>query len=110
MQRLGQGLGVEATSPIVPLIVGSEAAALKASAQLLQRGFYVPAIRPPTVAPGTSRQVFASTCIILGSLAAAQLLDCMLPKHRQLQASPCMVFFQHMHAGACANAVGHFDE
>ena len=57
MQRLGQGLGVEAESPIVPLIVGSEAAALKASAQLLQRGFYVPAIRPPTVASGTSRHV-----------------------------------------------------
>ena len=59
VQRLGQGLGVKAESPIVPLIVGSEAAALKASAQLLQRGFYVPAIRPPTVAPGTSRQVLA---------------------------------------------------
>lgn len=56
VERLGQGLGVEAASPILPLIVGSEAAALRASAQLLQRGFYVPAIRPPTVAPGTSRQ------------------------------------------------------
>ena len=52
---LGQEFGVDAQSPIVPLVLGSETAALQASAQLLQRGFYVPAIRPPTVAPGTSR-------------------------------------------------------
>ena len=55
VERLAEGLGMPAESPIVPLIVGSEAAALSASAQLLQRGLYVPAIRPPTVAPGTSR-------------------------------------------------------
>ena len=55
MQRLGDGLGVEAQSPIVPVVLGSEAAAVSASAALLERGFYVPAIRPPTVAPGTSR-------------------------------------------------------
>jgi 8-amino-7-oxononanoate synthase len=42
-------------SPIVPVILGDEAVALTASAQLLERGLYVPAIRPPTVAPGTSR-------------------------------------------------------
>ncbi|EIE22204.1 PLP-dependent transferase [Coccomyxa subellipsoidea C-169] len=55
VRRLGEGLGVEACSPIVPLIVGSEAAAVAASAALLERGFYVPAIRPPAVAPGSSR-------------------------------------------------------
>lgn len=55
VRHLGEGLGVDACSPIVPLIVGSEAAAVSASAALLERGFYVPAIRPPTVAPGTSR-------------------------------------------------------
>jgi 8-amino-7-oxononanoate synthase len=42
-------------SPIVPVILGSEAAALEASGRLLDDGFLVPAIRPPTVAPGTSR-------------------------------------------------------
>lgn len=42
-------------SPIIPVVMGSEAAALAASAALLERGFYVPAIRPPTVPPGTSR-------------------------------------------------------
>jgi 7-keto-8-aminopelargonate synthetase-like enzyme len=42
-------------SPIVPVIVGDEHRALAASATLLDRGLLVPAIRPPTVAPGTSR-------------------------------------------------------
>lgn len=55
MARLGAGLGVPAASPIVPLVIGGEAAALAASAALLARGFHVPAIRPPTVAAGTSR-------------------------------------------------------
>ncbi|MFZ6005288.1 MAG: aminotransferase class I/II-fold pyridoxal phosphate-dependent enzyme [Actinomycetota bacterium] len=42
-------------SPIVPILIGEEAAAVAASASLLDRGIFVPAIRPPTVAPGTSR-------------------------------------------------------
>jgi 8-amino-7-oxononanoate synthase len=42
-------------SPIVPVIVGEEQAALDASAFMAERGLLVPAIRPPTVAPGTSR-------------------------------------------------------
>lgn len=42
-------------SPIVPVVLGDEQRALDAAAALLDRGFLVPAIRPPTVAPGTSR-------------------------------------------------------
>ena len=42
-------------SPIVPVILGSEQAALDASAALLETGLWVPAIRPPTVPIGTSR-------------------------------------------------------
>lgn len=42
-------------SPIVPVVIGQEGAAMAASAALRARGLLVPAIRPPTVAPGTSR-------------------------------------------------------
>jgi 8-amino-7-oxononanoate synthase len=42
-------------SPIIPVLLGDEASALAAAAALLERGLLVPAIRPPTVAPGTSR-------------------------------------------------------
>ncbi|MEA2842778.1 MAG: glycine C-acetyltransferase [Actinomycetota bacterium] len=42
-------------SPIVPLILGDEEAALAAAATLAARRIVVPAIRPPTVPPGTSR-------------------------------------------------------
>lgn len=42
-------------SPIVPVVCGDEARALAAAAALLDRGLLVPAIRPPTVPPGTSR-------------------------------------------------------
>ncbi len=54
--RAALGMGNDAsTSPIVPVILGPEAAALEASAYLLTRGFFIQAIRPPTVPPGTSR-------------------------------------------------------
>ena len=42
-------------SPIIPIVLGDEAAALRASQQLLERGLLVPAIRPPTVPVGSSR-------------------------------------------------------
>ena len=42
-------------SPVIPVVLGDEAAALAATAALFERGLWVPAIRPPTVAPGTSR-------------------------------------------------------
>ncbi|HEX4863245.1 MAG TPA: 8-amino-7-oxononanoate synthase [Acidimicrobiales bacterium] len=45
----------EHPSPVVPLILGSEEAAVAASNNLLDQGLLVPAIRPPTVPPGTSR-------------------------------------------------------
>jgi 7-keto-8-aminopelargonate synthetase-like enzyme len=43
-------------SPIVPIVLGDEQRAVDASKHLLDdHGLLVPAIRPPTVAPGTSR-------------------------------------------------------
>ncbi len=42
-------------SPIIPVVLGDEEAALAASAELLDQGLWVPAIRPPTVPPGTAR-------------------------------------------------------
>jgi 8-amino-7-oxononanoate synthase len=42
-------------SPIIPFVCGDEHDALAASAALLDAGLLIPAIRPPTVAPGTSR-------------------------------------------------------
>jgi 7-keto-8-aminopelargonate synthetase-like enzyme len=43
------------SSPVVPVVLGAEEAALAASAKLLDCGLLVPAIRPPTVPAGTSR-------------------------------------------------------
>ena len=42
-------------TPIVPVVLGDEAVAVQAADELLERGLLVPAIRPPTVPPGTSR-------------------------------------------------------
>ena len=55
VERLGQGLGVELQSPIVPVVIGPEAEAMEASKYLFERGIDVTAIRPPTVRQGTSR-------------------------------------------------------
>ncbi|HEY1068525.1 MAG TPA: aminotransferase class I/II-fold pyridoxal phosphate-dependent enzyme, partial [Pirellulales bacterium] len=45
----------ESESQIIPLIVGDNAQALALAARLRERGVIVPAIRPPTVPPGTAR-------------------------------------------------------
>jgi 7-keto-8-aminopelargonate synthetase-like enzyme len=62
-ERIGElrealrGLGVDDTSPsaVHPLMLGANADALFASEALRERGFLVPAIRPPTVPQGTAR-------------------------------------------------------
>jgi 8-amino-7-oxononanoate synthase len=60
-QRLRSGLRdagfdvPEGETPIVPVIIGDSALASAFAEALLDRGIYAPAIRPPTVAPGTAR-------------------------------------------------------
>jgi 8-amino-7-oxononanoate synthase len=62
-------------SPIIPLILGDEEAALNASRMLMDGGLYVPAIRPPTVPLGTARLRIAISALhsdeMLGRLQSA---------------------------------------
>jgi 8-amino-7-oxononanoate synthase len=51
---MGVPVGTSAT-PIQPVILGSASAALQAQQELLEAGFWVVAIRPPTVPRGTAR-------------------------------------------------------
>ena len=46
---------LDAQSPIVPIVIGNEEAAMAASQYLESEGFLVVAIRPPTVPAGTAR-------------------------------------------------------
>ena len=46
-------------SPIVPVVLGEEERALRVANELQRRRLYVPAVRPPTVPPGTSRLRFS---------------------------------------------------
>jgi 8-amino-7-oxononanoate synthase len=52
----GQGWQIGTTaSQIIPVIVGEPARALAVSAALAERGYWVPAIRPPSVSAGQAR-------------------------------------------------------
>lgn len=42
-------------TPIIPIIIGDEAEAMRFSKRLLEKGIFAPAIRPPTVPTGESR-------------------------------------------------------
>lgn len=52
----------ESPTPILPLVVGEESRALALAGFLLEQGLFIPAIRPPTVPPGTSRLRISVTC------------------------------------------------
>jgi 8-amino-7-oxononanoate synthase len=54
LRRRGWSVG-RTQSQIVPLVVGEPRRALEVSADLLKRGLWVPAIRPPSVPQGESR-------------------------------------------------------
>lgn len=75
-------------SPIVPIMLGNETVALAASRALLDSGILVPAIRPPTVPPGTSRLRIALSAThtdeMVDHLLAA--LEAAMPTGRQQHA------------------------
>ena len=55
-QRLSIEAGeIESQVPIIPVHIGDDGRALARSHELRDKGFYVPAIRPPTVPAGTAR-------------------------------------------------------
>jgi 8-amino-7-oxononanoate synthase len=60
LARLGFDVA-RVAAPIFPVVLGDEARAVDASRALRDRGFYVRAIRPPTVPRGTSRLRVALT-------------------------------------------------
>jgi 8-amino-7-oxononanoate synthase len=67
-----EGISVEDVEMhIVPLIVGDEHAAMNLCRSVLRRGVFAQAIRPPTVAPGTSRLRLA----VIASHTADELRD-----------------------------------
>ncbi len=60
VRKIWLGLGQELSRgegeiPIIPVIIGDDQSAVEASGFLRNAGFYVPAIRPPTVPEGTAR-------------------------------------------------------
>lgn len=72
----------DSRSPIIPVILGSAAAAVEAAAFLRARGLYVPAIRPPTVPPNTAR-LRISLMATHTEAHVAQLLEAMRELRRQ---------------------------
>lgn len=54
VKKIGLQL-MDSSTPIQPIVIGDEAVTLAISAALAERGFLITAIRPPTVAAGSSR-------------------------------------------------------
>ncbi|AOB30039.1 8-amino-7-oxononanoate synthase [Bordetella sp. H567] len=56
IEAMGAGVSAMAsTTAIQPIVVGENEAALALADALLEHSFWVPAVRPPTVPPGTAR-------------------------------------------------------
>jgi 8-amino-7-oxononanoate synthase len=72
LARRGWNTGASA-GPIIPLIVGGADRAVRLSHQLRDRGFFVPAIRPPTVPDGASRLRLSLTAGHTDEMIAAYL-------------------------------------
>jgi 8-amino-7-oxononanoate synthase len=66
-------------SPIIPIIVGEESAAVALSEKLLSSGLLVQAVRPPTVPRGTSRLRITLSCDH-SDAEIEELLGLLIPK------------------------------
>jgi 8-amino-7-oxononanoate synthase len=55
-------LGMSGDSPIIPIILGTEASTLDAASRLRDQGMLVGAVRPPTVPRGSSRLRITLSC------------------------------------------------
>jgi 8-amino-7-oxononanoate synthase len=89
LRAMGYDCG-DSASPIIPVILGESSAALRASEFLKQRGIFVPAIRPPTVPPGSARLRISLMAThedgqIAQFLAALRELRKDLPAHSPLE-------------------------
>lgn len=62
-QYLREKLGRPGETPIIPLILGTTEAALKAATVLWERGYFVPAIRTPTVPRDAARLRISVTAL-----------------------------------------------
>jgi 8-amino-7-oxononanoate synthase len=78
LSRLGYDVG-RSTTHVIPVIVGDDRAALELAAQLSQRGFFVQAIRYPSVPSGSARLRITPMC----SHAPAQI-DALLAAFAEL--------------------------
>ena len=61
-RHVRQAFGLEGDSPIVPIVLRDESAALAAAEKLRKEGFLVLPVRPPTVPRGTSRLRLTLSC------------------------------------------------
>ena len=71
---------MDSATPIQPVLIGSNEAALAASQALLERGILVPAIRPPTV-PADSARLRISLCAAHTEADVARLVDALNSIH-----------------------------
>jgi 8-amino-7-oxononanoate synthase len=81
-------LGIQAESPedsvpIIPVIVGEDARAVRWSETLAAAGFYVPVIRPPTVPEGTAR-----LRISLSALHQPSMVEDLVAQFEALRSGP----------------------
>jgi len=61
-RRVREALQLDGDSPIIPVILGEESAAIEAANQLREKGMLVLPVRPPTVPRGTSRLRITISC------------------------------------------------